>query len=167
MSLDLFKKGDRVRVQDIKTRNWTTKGAVVLEVYHEGAQAPLSYFVDSDEGGRFLRNGKYIQLLNGQSNELQEPEPQGTDDTGVGLRNAHASNDELDSRESADTTAGSHRNIRGYETDQGPKVQESGTTKWRSERLQVQFNLKEAQSNTNVQKCGKDSPPQRRSMGCG
>ena len=115
---------------------------MVSEVYHEGAQAPSLYFVDSDEGGRFLRKGKYIRLLNGQSNELQETETQGTDEAGVSLQNVHASNDELYSRKSADTTSGSHRNVRGYETDQGPKVQESVTMKWCSERLQVQLNLK-------------------------
>ena len=67
MGLDLFKEGDCVRVKDIKTRKWTTKGTVVSEVYHEGTQAPLLYFIEADEGGQFLRNRKFIRLLNEQN----------------------------------------------------------------------------------------------------
>ena len=113
LSLDLFKDGDRVQVQDIKTRKWTTKGTVVSEVYHKGAQAPSLHFVDSDEGGRFLRNGKYIRLLNEQNNEAQNPDTQGTVE-----QLAHTSSD--DSRESDDTSDKPHGNVRGYEAHQGP-----------------------------------------------
>ena len=56
LSLELFKEGDSVRVKDIKSKKWTTKGTVILEFYHEGAQAPSSYFIEVDEGGQFLRN---------------------------------------------------------------------------------------------------------------
>ena len=40
MSLELFKEGDSVRVKDVKSKKWTTKRTVILEFYHEGAQAP-------------------------------------------------------------------------------------------------------------------------------
>ena len=74
LSLDVFREGDRVRLQDVKTKKWNTKGTVVSEFYHDSAQTPSSYFVDSDEGGTFLRNGKFIRLLNGQNEEDQNPD---------------------------------------------------------------------------------------------
>ena len=63
LSLDLFREGDCMRLKDVETKRWDTKGTVVLNVYHDGAQTLLLYFVDADTGGTFLRNRKFICLL--------------------------------------------------------------------------------------------------------
>ena len=36
LSLEVFKKGNRVRVQDIRNKTWTKKGTVTSEVFHKG-----------------------------------------------------------------------------------------------------------------------------------
>ena len=56
----LSQKGNRMRVQDVKSKKWTIKGTVVSEVYHEGAQAPSSYHIQADTGGQLLRIGKFM-----------------------------------------------------------------------------------------------------------
>ena len=43
LSLEVFRKGDRVRVQDVKRKTWNMKGMITSEVSHEGAHYPLSY----------------------------------------------------------------------------------------------------------------------------
>ena len=62
LNLDTFEKGDRVRLQDIKKKTWDTKGTIVSVEFHEGAQTPSSYHIAADEGGVFLRNGKFIRV---------------------------------------------------------------------------------------------------------
>ena len=80
LSLEVFKKGDRVRVQDVRNKTGSIKGTVTSEVFHEGAQTPSSYYILSDAGGQFLRNGKFIRLLEQQSSS------QNTNEEGVGLQ---------------------------------------------------------------------------------
>ena len=63
VSLEVFKKGDRVRVQNVKRKTWNMKGTITSVVYPEGAHYPSSYYISADDGGEFLRNGKYIRLL--------------------------------------------------------------------------------------------------------
>ena len=63
----MFEVGDRVRVQDVKRKTWNMKGTIVSVVFHEGAKTPSSYYIAADEGGEFLRNGKYIRLLEEQA----------------------------------------------------------------------------------------------------
>ena len=66
LCLDVFKKGDRVRVQDVKQKTWNMKGTSTSEIFHEGAQTPSLYCILADKGGEFLRNGRYIRLLEQQ-----------------------------------------------------------------------------------------------------
>ena len=72
LSLEIFREGDRVRVQDVKKKTWTMKGTISSAVYHERAHYPSSYYVAADDGGEFLRNGKYIRLLEQQDGTQQE-----------------------------------------------------------------------------------------------
>ena len=68
----MFRKGDRVRVRDVRKKTWTMKGTITSEVFHKGAQTPSSYYILSDEGGEFLRNGKYIGLIEQQDCSQKE-----------------------------------------------------------------------------------------------
>ena len=61
-----------MRVQDIKKKTWDTKGTIVSVEFHEGAQTPSSYHIDADEGGNFLRNGRFIRLLEEQASSQKE-----------------------------------------------------------------------------------------------
>ena len=72
LSVEIFREGDRVRVQDVKKKTWSMKGTISSAVYHEGAHYPSSYYVAADDGGEFLRNGKYIRLLEQQDGTQQE-----------------------------------------------------------------------------------------------
>ena len=40
LSLEVFEKGDRVRVQDVKRKTWNMKGTITSVVFHEGATLP-------------------------------------------------------------------------------------------------------------------------------
>ena len=68
----MFEEGDRVRVQDVKRKTWYMKGTITSVIFHEGAQTPSSYYIAADEGGEFLRNGKYIRLLEQQACSQKE-----------------------------------------------------------------------------------------------
>ena len=68
----MFEEGNRVRVQDVKRKTWNMKGTITSAVFNKGAQTPSSYYVAADEGGEFLRNGKYIRLLEQQSCSQKE-----------------------------------------------------------------------------------------------
>merc|ERR1711888_285638 len=37
LSLDTFQEGDRVRIQDTRTKTWRTKGTVTSAISHEGS----------------------------------------------------------------------------------------------------------------------------------
>ena len=43
LSLDTFPEGDRVRIQDPRTKTWHTKGTVTSAISHEGSQSPSTY----------------------------------------------------------------------------------------------------------------------------
>ena len=47
-------------------------GTITSVVFHIGAQTPSSYYVAADEAGEFLRNGKYIRLLDQQNSSQKE-----------------------------------------------------------------------------------------------
>ena len=99
LSLEVFRKGDRVRVQDVKKKTWNMKGTIASAVYHEGAHYPSSYYVAADDGGEFLRNGKYIRLLEQQSGPQQGS---------VGLQ-SDSGTDSLEGGEVPETKGHTHR----------------------------------------------------------
>ena len=55
-----FKRGDKVRVQNSRTGEWDLKGEVSDVISHDGGS--LTYSVIGDEGGTYLRNGRFIKL---------------------------------------------------------------------------------------------------------
>ena len=67
LSLDLFREGDRVRIQDSRTKKLCTKGTVTSAIFHEGSQKPSSYLVESDSGGSYLRNRTFLRMMSEQS----------------------------------------------------------------------------------------------------
>ena len=67
--MEIFRKGDRVRVQHTKYGRWSTKGTIVSQICHEGAQNPSSYLIKVDFGGTLLQNGKFVRLVTEQRGE--------------------------------------------------------------------------------------------------
>ena len=66
LSLDTFQKGDRVRIQDPRTKTWRRTGTVTSTIHHEGSESPSTYMVEADSGGNFLRNGKFLRMMSKQ-----------------------------------------------------------------------------------------------------
>ena len=58
---------------------------MVSEVFHEGAQTPSSYHIQSDAGSQFLRNSKCMRLLEQQNSS------QNTSEESVGLQSENDS----------------------------------------------------------------------------
>ena len=55
--LELFRKNQRVVVQNEKTKEWDIRGSIMKEI------APRSYMVKMDKGGEVRRNRKFIRKL--------------------------------------------------------------------------------------------------------
>ena len=62
LSMEKFRKGDRVRVHDAKSGRWSIKGTIASEICHEGAQNPSTYMIEADSRGNLLGNVKFIRL---------------------------------------------------------------------------------------------------------
>ena len=56
-----YKKGDAVRVQDQQSGQWSVKG-VVTEVIEHDDSSSKTYQVSTENGGVYLRNGRFIKL---------------------------------------------------------------------------------------------------------
>ena len=56
-----YEKGDAVRVQDQKSGQWSVKG-VVTEVFEHDDSSSKTYQVSTENGGVYLRNGRFIKL---------------------------------------------------------------------------------------------------------
>ena len=74
LSLNTFQKGDRVCIQDPRTKTWRTTGTVASTIHHEGSESPSTYTVEADSGGNFLRNGKFLRMMSKQSCPPDPPE---------------------------------------------------------------------------------------------
>ena len=90
-SLETFVVGDRVRLQNPKSLRWSVTGTVTRTISHQGADRPSSYEVSGDEGGSFLRNGRYMRLREQQADTDTEPEC-----TGDGSKSDEPENSESD-----------------------------------------------------------------------
>ena len=58
---DVYEVGDAVRVQDTHSGQWSLKG-VVSEVIHHDDSPSRMYQVTSEDGGTYLRNGRFVKL---------------------------------------------------------------------------------------------------------
>ena len=56
-----FKEGDLVRVQDPKSGVWNIKGEI-QEVREHQVGGSKSYMIAGENGGQYLRNGRYVKL---------------------------------------------------------------------------------------------------------
>ena len=56
-----FKPGDLARLQNAKTREWDMKGEVEQVISHDGGSK--TYTVLGEQGGQYLRNGRFIKLI--------------------------------------------------------------------------------------------------------
>ena len=56
-----YNKGDQVRVQNQQTGQWSVKGTVTEVIEHDDSSSK-TYQVSTEEGGTYLRNGRFIKL---------------------------------------------------------------------------------------------------------
>ena len=56
-----FKEGDQIRAQDPKTGVWNLKGEI-KEIREHQVGGAKSYVIEGENGGQYLRNGRYIKL---------------------------------------------------------------------------------------------------------
>ena len=56
-----YKVGDQVRVQNQQTGQWSVKGTVSEVIEHNDGNSK-TYQVSTEEGGTYLRNGRFIKL---------------------------------------------------------------------------------------------------------
>ena len=60
-SCTAYQVGDKVRVQNQLTGQWSIKGSVSEVIEHDGGTSK-TYMVLTEEGADYLRNGRYIKL---------------------------------------------------------------------------------------------------------
>ena len=60
-SCTAYQVGDQVRVQNQHTGQWSIKGSVAEVVEHDGGESK-TYVVSTEDGARYLRNGRFIKL---------------------------------------------------------------------------------------------------------
>ena len=125
LSSEIFVIGDRVRLQNPKSLRWSVTGIVTKTISHQGSDRPSSYEVSADDGGTFLRNGRFLRLREQQpstenadtDNKEVDTEPDNTeeewdrsDDSGdpgdsgieIGRNNKHAEAEYRQSREDSE-----------------------------------------------------------------
>ena len=90
--------GDHVRLQDPKSLRWSVTGVVTKAISHQGADRPTSYEVTADEGGVFLRNGRYLRLREKQSDSENADSDSNEEET-TPVSNNEASNSSEDPRD--------------------------------------------------------------------
>merc|ERR1711888_247865 len=95
LSSEIFAVGDRVRLQDPKSLRWSVTGVVTKAISHQGADRPSSYEVTADEGGIFLRNGRYLRLREQQPDTENADTDDSEIDTGPD-NNENESSDDSD-----------------------------------------------------------------------
>merc|ERR1711873_269680 len=55
-----YEVGDRVYIQDIKTKQWSIKGTIIDSRPASDGSSPRSFLVEGDLGGTYLRNAKFL-----------------------------------------------------------------------------------------------------------
>ena len=61
--------GDRVWIQDIKSKLWDTRGTITELRPASDGSSPRSFMVEGDLGGTYLRNAKFLCPINEASEE--------------------------------------------------------------------------------------------------
>ena len=56
-----YQVGDKVRVQNTLTGQWSVKGSIGEVIEHDGGDSK-TYKVLSEDGAEYLRNGRFIKL---------------------------------------------------------------------------------------------------------
>ena len=57
-----YNVGDRVPIQDPKTKTWHVTGTITGARCHEGGNRPVSYLIHDDAEAELLRNRKFLRL---------------------------------------------------------------------------------------------------------
>ena len=96
LSSEIFVIGDRVRLQNPKSLRWSVTGIVTKTISHQGADRPSSYEVTADEGGTFLRNGRYLRLREQQPDTENAEEDSREADTEPDNKKDESKSDESD-----------------------------------------------------------------------
>ena len=60
-SSEKFVVGHAVRLQDVRSGQWSLKGTLAEVVEHDGSPSK-TYEIDGEDGGRYLRNGQFVKL---------------------------------------------------------------------------------------------------------
>ena len=60
-SCTAYQVGDQVCVQNQHTGQWSVKGTVSEVIEHDNGNSK-TYMVSTEEGGNYLRNGRFIKL---------------------------------------------------------------------------------------------------------
>ena len=145
LSMETFVVGDHVRLQDPKTLRWSVIGVVTKAISHQGATQPSSYEVTADQGGVFLRNGRYLKLRE------QQPDTE-NDDLDNGERNTQPDNSETEPDDDESEDSETPRDQREQAEAEYRENSEGKETYRRSPRLKKQCRVSYKEDNIPIPK---------------